>query len=262
MPDMKKVFDTDDFDPDHFSISRVHSSPARPPRSQSMRILSSPRSAPPPQPTPATAQTNMSIHRSTSLTPAVLPDAKTPAEVKTDAGFSFPFEHGLMKISALFSAKMFLAHTALQTRVGRKVIEHFIGGPGTSLLATFLDLSGLQLGKKLRDKMEENILKFAVKVKLLTEEKMIRQRGYWTLTDLLCDLAIRLYAGFVNSLERRKFVDVSPLIAAFNDIAGLLHSLLEPHSTAEEIKALRHLFGFFGGGSFLNSLYNTTGFIF
>ena len=106
------------------------------PRSASTPVSSPKEALSPPPPSRGNSMQALSNHSSTSRRGTSLHNQFSSEEVKST--YKRPSmlrsQHQIpMKISGLFSAKMFLASTAIQTRLGRKVIEHFIGETGLSI---------------------------------------------------------------------------------------------------------------------------------
>ena len=149
----------------------------------------------------------------------------------------------------------------MQTRLGRKVISHFIGEDGNNLLRIFKNLAGEDLDAKRATKLHNNILKLSVKVKMLNDKKLIRKRNFWHVVRAINGLAVKLYHCLLAnkgrsapSSENAGQANVYALANNFSIVRDMLVQILVSHLPPVDITSLVEILDYFGGEHFLAAL--------
>lgn len=156
---------------------------------------------------------------------------------------------------SIFKFKNFLNGKVAKSTVGRKVVKHFLGESGSKLLSSLELATEHTQGKKNSDRMASLLMKFALKGKLLHDERILTQKDVIHLVDpinsLVFDINENLRAQINNNPSG---VDVEVLNRGIMRMKAMILELLEPHLSKKAYSSLSWIFDFVGSLSFLTGI--------
>lgn len=157
------------------------------------------------------------------------------------------------KASRGLKMKKWLGSKTASSKVGRKAVSYFLGSDGEHLMDSLCDAGGRDRGEKAGKQLKQNIIKLALKSKILYDAQKLNERTTMHLVEPTNYMVLNL----VDCLESKEdHTDVSVLVHLAKRIKKGIVSLLRAHINDKNLLILTDVFDWIGTEAFLEHLIN------